>query len=74
MFEQGSYGYNLDYFILPLRFDRYSAEDRRRIALRMLATVEAARAGLPVEEGPFPTSDLTLDAALARLAALTTAK
>jgi hypothetical protein len=74
MFEQGSYGYNLDYSIRPLRFDRYSAADQRRIALRMLATVEAARAGLNIEEGPFPTSDLTLKEALARLAALTEAE
>ena len=36
----------------------------------MLATIEAARAGENLEAGPFPTDNLTLDAALARLAAL----
>jgi hypothetical protein len=72
MFEQGLYGYNLDYAALPLHFDRYSAEDQRRIVLRMLATVEAAHAGNDLEHGPFPTSDLDLDNALARIAALAT--
>jgi hypothetical protein len=74
-FEETLYGLQLvDYREMLLHFDRYSAEDQRRIALRMLATVEAARAGLNIEEGPFPTSDLTLKEALARLAALTEAE
>lgn len=71
MFEQGLYGYNLDYATIPLHFDRYSTADQRRIALRMLATVEAAQAGSNLERGPFPTSDLDLGPALARIATLT---
>ncbi len=67
MFEGGFYGYNLDYRTLPRHFDRYSAADQRRIALRMLATVEAAAAGRDLETGPFPVRDLTLEEALARL-------
>jgi hypothetical protein len=70
--EETLYGLQLvDYREFPLHFDRYSAEDQRRIALRMLATVEAAQAGKDLEDGPFPTSDLDLNAALTRLAALT---
>lgn len=57
----------VDYRALPLNFDRYSAADQRRIALRMVATVEAADAGHDLEAGPFPTADLGLDEALARL-------
>jgi hypothetical protein len=70
MFEQGLYGYNLDYAALPLHFDRYSADDQRRIALRMLATIEASRAGHRLEDGPFAISDLLLDDALAQLSGL----
>jgi hypothetical protein len=69
MFEQGLYGYNLDYATLPTRFDRYSAEDQRRIVLRMLATIEAARDGGDLESGPFPVGDLSLEDAQARIAA-----
>jgi hypothetical protein len=68
MFEGGFYGYNLDYGALPPGFDRYSAADQRRIALRMLAVMEAAAEGRDLESGPFPVRDLTLDEALARLA------
>ena len=74
-FEETLYGLQLvDYRELPLHFDRYNAEDQRRIALRMLATVEAAQSGINLEEGPFSTLDLTLDEALARLAAFTATK
>jgi len=57
----------VNYGELPMNFDRYNAEDQRRIALRMLATVEAARAGRDLESGPFPTEDLGLEQALGRL-------
>lgn len=66
--EETLYGLQLvDYGELPMNFDRYNAEDQRRIALRMLATVEAARAGRDLESGPFPTEDLGLEQALGRL-------
>jgi hypothetical protein len=66
--EETLYGLQLaDYGELPMNFDHYSAEDQRRIALRMLATVEAARAGKDLESGPFPAEDLGLDQALGRL-------
>jgi hypothetical protein len=70
MSEGGLFGYNLGYRELPQRFDRYSGADRRRIALRMLATVAAA-AGYDLEGGPFPVrGDLTLDEALALLSGM----
>lgn len=67
--EETLYGLQLvDYGELPQRFDRYSDADRRRIALRMLATVVEAAAGRDLEGGPFPVrDDLTLDEALALL-------
>ncbi len=67
-YEETLYGFQLvDYGELPRHFDRYRAADQRRIALRMLATVEAAAAGRDLETGPFPVRDLTLEEALARL-------
>ncbi len=45
-FEETLYGLQLvDYGELPQHFDRYSAADQRRIALRMLAVAEAAAEG-----------------------------
>ena len=70
-FEETLYGLQLvDYAMLPDGFERYSANDQRRIAARMLAVVEAATAGADLETGPFPVVDLPLEETLARLAAL----
>lgn len=67
-FEETLYGLQLiDYGELPANFEGYSAADRRRIALRMLAVAEAAGAGRDLEAGPFPVRDLTLEEALTRL-------
>jgi hypothetical protein len=71
-FEEGVFGYDLDYRALPLAFDRYSLNGKTRIARRMLAVLEAAAAGLDLEAGaPLPTKDLPLDAALAALGKIT---
>jgi hypothetical protein len=70
-FEETLYGLQLvDFAALPLTFDHYSAADQRRIALRMLAIMEADDARRDLDTGPFSISDLTLEQALARLAAL----
>jgi hypothetical protein len=55
-YEELLYGLELvDYSQLPLNFDRYSPEDRARIAARMLAVVRAARAGISLENSaPLP--------------------
>lgn len=68
-FEKTLYGLQLvDYAAFPPNFTRYSAEAQRRITLRMPAMIEAAHAGKRLEDGPFPTSALTLDEALTLLA------
>jgi Protein of unknown function (DUF4058) len=68
--EETLYGLQLvNYRELPMNFDHYSREDQRQIVLRMLATVEAGRDGHDLESDPFPTGDMDLDTALARLAA-----
>ncbi len=70
-FEETLYGLQLvDYAEPPANFDHYSAADRRRIALRMLAVVEAAAAGYDLETGPFPVRDVALEEALTLLDAL----
>jgi hypothetical protein len=59
----------VDYAQLPLEFERYSPADQARIARRMLAVVEAARAGhdLNAIDVPLAVGDLSLDDALAAL-------
>lgn len=69
-FAEGLYGHDVDYGALPPHFDRYSQADRARIACRMLAVLEAARAGHDLEQGPFPVSALPLAEALTRLETL----
>lgn len=69
-FEESFYGLQIDYSELPHNFDRYLPHDQRRIALRMLSVIEAARDGLDVETGPFPLrEDLTLEDALSQIKA-----
>jgi hypothetical protein len=68
-FDRLGYGQGLDYAQLPLEFERYSPADQARIARRMLAVVEAARAGhdLNAIDAPLPVGALSLDDALAAL-------
>jgi hypothetical protein len=62
------YGLELvDYSQLPQHFDRYSPADQARIANRMVAVLQAARAGVDLETGPFPVGSLSLADALAKL-------
>jgi hypothetical protein len=71
-FEEGLYGYDLDYSQLPLNFDRYSPADQVRIAARMLAVLKAAKAGVDLERNaPLPVKSMTLDDALAQIADMT---
>ncbi len=70
-FEEGMYGYNLDYARLPINFDRYSEADQTRIAARMLSVLEAARDGIDLESGPFPVKPLRLAESLAQIEAIT---
>ncbi|MDZ4764367.1 MAG: DUF4058 family protein [Chloroflexota bacterium] len=57
-----------NYAALPTHFKRYSAADQARIARRMLAVLEAARAGVDLETTTHePDAALSLDAALERL-------
>jgi hypothetical protein len=60
----------VDYRQFPMNFDRYSAADQARVATRMLAVLEAERAGIDLETGPFPIKEMTLEAALAQLETL----
>jgi len=60
----------VDYTELPLNFERYSPDDQRRIAARMLAVLEAARDGVDLESGPFEVKDITLEDALAQIETL----
>ncbi len=44
----------VDYAVLPLRFERYREHDQARILNRVLAVLQAWKAGLDLESGPFP--------------------
>lgn len=71
-FEEGFFGFDLDYRALPRAFDRYSLNGKTRIARRMLAVLEAAAAGVDLESAePLPVKDISLEDALAALARLT---
>jgi hypothetical protein len=69
VFIDSLFGYDLNYAALPVGFERYSAADQARIARRMLAVLEAARAGIDLEAAaPLLTDEsLSLEAALERL-------
>jgi hypothetical protein len=68
VFVDSLFGYDMNYAVLPVGFERYSAADQARIARRMLAVLEAARAGLDLEGAPLPVDEsLTLEMALERL-------
>jgi Protein of unknown function (DUF4058) len=66
-FQEGLYGYSMDYRELPQNFERYSADDQARIARRMVAVLEAVKNGVDLESGPFPPPGLGLEAALERI-------
>ena len=67
--EESMFGLDVDYSQLPLHFQRYRKDDQERIAVRIVALLNAVRTGADVETGPFPVPALTLDAALAEIAA-----
>ena len=62
----------VDYRHLPINFDRYSPADQQRIALRMVAVLEAAAFGKELEGAPLPLPTLSLADALKRIQILTT--
>jgi uncharacterized protein DUF4058 len=72
-FEELFYGIELvDYRQLPLNFDRYSRDNRTRIAMRMLAVLKAARDGIDLDKNaPLPVEDIPLEDALTQLKSLT---
>ncbi len=70
MFEQGFYGYNVDYRQFPMHFEHYSEADQTRIACRMLAVLEAAHTDTDLETAPLPVKDLSLQEALTQLKSL----
>jgi hypothetical protein len=58
----------VDYAQFPVGWEYYTLADQARIAARMLAVIEAVGRG-ELPDSPPPTENLTLDDALARLAA-----
>jgi len=60
----------VDYTQFPVNFDRYSKDDQERIAARMIAVLEAAKQGIDLETGPFPTQPIALEEALVRIETL----
>jgi Protein of unknown function (DUF4058) len=66
-FEAALYGEEVDYRELPMTFEHYSRDDQTRIAVRMLAILEAARTGVNLETGPFPVKTVGLEEALERI-------
>jgi hypothetical protein len=66
--EDALYGLELvDYSQLPVNFERYRESDQMRITNRMLAVVEAAKAGANLEKGDFPVGSWSLADALKQL-------
>jgi hypothetical protein len=72
-FEEMLYGVELiDYAKLPVHFERYTLPDRQRIALRLLAVLQAFERGDDLETGNFNVEKLTLQEALAQIEAIQT--
>ncbi len=69
-FEETFYGDDVDYTQFPQNLDRYSPADQTRIAVRMLAVLEATHDGVDLETGPFPARGLSLEEAMAELQTL----
>jgi len=59
---------DVDYSQLPLHFQRYRKDDQERIGARLVALLNAARAGVDLETGPFSVKAMPLDEALAEIA------
>ena len=57
----------VDYSQYPVNFERYSPEDRQRIAMRMVAVLEAARDGINLESGPFERPEISFEEAVQRV-------
>jgi Protein of unknown function (DUF4058) len=71
--EEGYYGDFVDYTQFPGNFERYGPADQARIAARMMTILEKAQQGIDLETGPFAVNPITLEEALARIAALNNA-
>jgi hypothetical protein len=70
-FTELLYGIELvDYRQLPINFERYSPDDRARIANRMVSILEAAQRGADLEQVTLEDCTLPLDEALAKIEAL----
>jgi len=69
-FQEGLYGYSMDYAQLPLNFERYHPDDQARIAARMVAVLQAEKNGADLESAPFATEVMPLETALERIKAL----
>ena len=67
--EESMFGLDVDYSQLPLNFQRYRKDDQRRIGERMVALLNATRAGVDLETGLFPVKAITLEAALTKMEA-----
>jgi hypothetical protein len=68
-FEEGVYGYDMDYTQLPMNFDRYHPDDQAKIVSRMIAVIKAAREGVDLEDAaPLPVEALSLEDGLKQLA------
>ncbi|MEZ4729539.1 MAG: DUF4058 family protein [Caldilineaceae bacterium] len=67
--EESMFGLDVDYSRLPLNFQRYRKDDQSRIATRMVALLNAVRADVDLETGPFPVKAMPLEAALAEIEA-----
>jgi hypothetical protein len=68
-FEDGLYGYGVDYRELPINFERYSETDQTRIVNRMLTVMQAAH-DLDTITAPLAATTLPLHDALAQIALL----
>lgn len=67
--EESMFGLDVDYSHLPLNFQRYRKDDQQRIAERMVTLLNATRARVDLETGPFPVKAMTLEAALTEIEA-----
>lgn len=63
-FEEMLFGNEVDYGQFPLNFDRYNEADKTRIALRMLAVLQAVQSGQSPENIPLEVPSLTLEETL----------
>lgn len=57
----------VDYSQYPVNFERYSPEDRQRIAARMVAVLEANSKGVDLESGPFERPEISFEEAVKQI-------